>query len=293
MGDMQIMSLMLSNGMVICGAGLLCLALVPIQSLIRQLPASKLKQRWQILRFLIYFFILGYSAYALGSWKHFNGMATAMVPIIFLLGSIFVLLVGNLAVKTASDVQKIADCQGDNITDPLTGTYNYRYLDQRLSQEFDRARRYWLPLSVIMFEIDHLQKVSGLYGHKAGDRVLAHVGQLLLQQVRNTDIVAHYGKAAFAIITPHTRLPDAEGLAERLRVRVADTPIELPASETQVETLKITASMGLASNFEGVTDAELLIRMANDALYVAKKNGRNQVVVCDEERCRGLKALVN
>lgn len=279
---MHIFLLFISNGLVIGGVGLLCLALIPIHRFICQLPDGKLKQRWKALRFLILFLISGYIAYAVMSWGELQGAAAMMVPMILFSGAIFVLMVGKLILKTTSDVKKMADLECENIIDPLTGTHNRRHLDRCLSNEMDRARRYWLPLSLMMFDIDYFKKVNDAHGQQVGDLVLMHVGRLILDAVRNIDIVARFRGDEFVIITPHTRLPDAQELAERLRHKVETTPFVLSDAGSNGNALNITVSAGVSALFEGVTDGKALIRMADEALYMAKKRGCNQVVVCDQ-----------
>jgi diguanylate cyclase (GGDEF)-like protein len=173
----------------------------------------------------------------------------------------------------------MAGLEGGPIIDALTGTYNRHHFDCCLTRELDRARRYWLPLSIIMLDIDLFKRVNAAYGRQAGDQVLAHLGRLIFQLVRNTDVVARYEGDVFVVITPHTRLPDAQELAERLRLKVETTPVALP--DAQAGSLNISVSIGVAALFDDVTDAEGLLRLAGDALYMAKKCGRDQVVVCD------------
>lgn len=161
------------------------------------------------------------------------------------------------------------------ITDGLTEVYNHRYLQDFLSKEFERARRYTRPLSFIMIDIDHFKSINDTYGHEIGDLVLKEIAKLLVLSVRETDLVARYGGEEFVIVLPETSKERAFNLAERLRIRVEKTGIHTPKGD-----ICLTISMGIS--FLNGTDyptKDTLIKAADEALYKAKRNGRNRVEI--------------
>jgi diguanylate cyclase (GGDEF)-like protein len=158
-------------------------------------------------------------------------------------------------------------------TDGLTALYNRRHLDESLQSELERARRYHLPLSILMFDIDHFKKFNDTYGHDQGDRVLQTVAVTLRGALRNQDYPCRYGGEEFVAILPNTAKAGAYSLAERLRKDV---------EQTNVNGLKVTISIGVAEfpDFD-VADAAKLIEAADAAMYTAKKSGRNRVCIAD------------
>jgi len=126
-----------------------------------------------------------------------------IVPSVFFFGAGFVWLTATLSLHTAIDIRRVTVLEHENITDPLIGIYNRRYLDRRLQEEFIRARRYSLPLSVLLLDIDHFKRVNDAYGHQVGDLVLSYLGKLLLSAIRATDIIARYGGEEILIRSEH------------------------------------------------------------------------------------------
>jgi len=156
--------------------------------------------------------------------------------------------------------------------DQLTGVSNRRHFDETLDLEIERVKRYERPLSLIMIDIDHFKKFNDTYGHQKGDEVLSILGSLLLKSCRINDTVARYGGEEFAIILPETDLNDSEILAENLRKMVQTKA----SKKAKVE---ITISLGVAE-FDSVNSStEKLIEAADNALYRAKKSGRNRVMI--------------
>lgn len=157
------------------------------------------------------------------------------------------------------------------ITDTLTKAYNRQYLFQRLPQEIDRVRRYKSPLSVILADIDHFKVFNDTYGHLAGDFVLKEVVRLAKSQIRDVDMLVRYGGEELLFILPNTGLEGAMVTAERVR-RALDAAA-FPWSNKQ---LHVTVSMGVAQYDAADSDEEFLKR-ADQALYLAKSQGRNCV----------------
>lgn len=155
-------------------------------------------------------------------------------------------------------------------TDPLTSIYNRRKFSELLDQEIRRVERYNRFLSVVLLDIDHFKKVNDIYGHDAGDYVLKRVTRLIRKDIRITDTFARYGGEEFVIILPETSLEGAMIQIERVR------KIIKKASFTKVG--HITISAGIAEFIEGDT-RKSLVKRADEALYLAKKDGRNRVRV--------------
>jgi diguanylate cyclase (GGDEF)-like protein len=263
----------------ILGAAILIASLFPVVRVIRQLPAGILQQRWYVLLALIAFFIAGYLFYAYQFRDRHTTITDLVVPVIFLLGAMFVGLTTTLALQTALDLQRVVILENENITDALTGLFNRRYLDRRLEEEFLRARRYNLNLSLMLLDIDHFKSVNDRFGHQSGDKALRSLGNLILEAVRKTDLVARYGGEEIMIIALNTNPEGAWVLAERLRQLIESHEIEIDKKEGQPDVITITASFGVAGLTDPMATTKQLVRAVDEALYQAKQNGRNQVVV--------------
>jgi diguanylate cyclase (GGDEF)-like protein len=157
-------------------------------------------------------------------------------------------------------------------TDALTGLINRGQFNVRLEAERARAKRYRHSLCLALFDIDDFKKINDVYGHPVGDRILTELGQLISNNVRETDIPARYGGEEFALILPETSKVHATDLLERLRFLVEETVFCLPDNP-----LPITLSIGVQELDPNMPIYEL-IAQADAALYQAKRNGKNQVV---------------
>jgi diguanylate cyclase (GGDEF)-like protein len=158
------------------------------------------------------------------------------------------------------------------ITDGLTGIFNHLHIVTKLEGEVARSRRYRSNLSVILFDIDNFKDVNDRYGHLAGDQVLIRVAQLIKNSVRNIDAVGRYGGEEFLAVLPETDGEAALTMAERVRSRIQD---EYFVYEDQV--IRLTLSGGVA-DYTNETEASKLIRIADDNLLAAKKQGKNMVL---------------
>ena len=166
-----------------------------------------------------------------------------------------------------------AELRRRSTTDALTGLFNRRFLDQALEVEFARAQRTHGCVSVIMFDIDHFKKFNDTHGHDQGDRVLQMVSACLRSTVRSFDFPCRYGGEEYVGILPGLPAAEAAEMAERLRVKVA---------ETEIDGLHVFISIGVATFPDlAIEKAESLIETADSALYRAKESGRNRVVVAD------------
>lgn len=161
-------------------------------------------------------------------------------------------------------------------TDGLTGVFNHRYFQEKLTDEIERALRYGEKFVLMLLDIDHFKKVNDTYGHPVGDLVLKSVSKILKSTTRKVDIVARYGGEEFAIIMVQTDKQGAIKFAERLRKAIEESEVI-----TQGGKLKVTVSIGLSSFPDDAKDKSLLIERADKALYKAKKGGRNRVVPYD------------
>lgn len=156
--------------------------------------------------------------------------------------------------------------------DGLTGMYNRRYLEQRLSAEFDRVIRYEAELSFIIFDLDHFKRVNDTYGHLAGDEVLCEVSARINALLRTADVLGRYGGEEFCVILPATPLEGAMILAERIRQVVEKKSVKFNDIE-----ISVTVSIGVVQSSIQNKKYEELIHQADLALYYGKKNGRNRV----------------
>ena len=167
--------------------------------------------------------------------------------------------------------QREAEITAISLTDPLTGVGNRRQLEQEMSRELSRVARTNDKLCALMADIDHFKRVNDVYGHEVGDRVLKTLANLLQRQSRAIDIVARTGGEEFVVLMPQTELMNAASFAERLRTSLASAPVEpLPKP--------ITISIGIAELTRG-EQGDALLRRADQALYEAKRSGRNKVMM--------------
>ena len=157
--------------------------------------------------------------------------------------------------------------------DGLTGLWNHRIIVERLRQELDRSRQDGMPLSVILVDIDHFKKINDTFGHPVGDLVLKELSGIFMSCLRAHDWGGRYGGEEFLFILPGCRMEDALARAEELRQAVQSAHIV--DGDTG---LKVTASFGVASDFNSNCESEAVIRVVDTALYRAKNNGRNCVV---------------
>lgn len=162
-----------------------------------------------------------------------------------------------------------------SITDGVTSLYNHRYFRERLEEEFERAKRYKRPLSLIMIDLDFFKKYNDTNGHPKGDELLRNIAEIFKREARKSDIVARYGGEEFVIILPETLKETSVVMAERLRKEIESTVFK--GGETQPGG-RVTISLGISS-YDGSGTIEEFIKRADDALYCAKKDGRNRVCV--------------
>lgn len=158
-------------------------------------------------------------------------------------------------------------------TDALTNLFNRRYFMQRLNEEFERVTRHGSALSVLVYDLDHFKKVNDTFGHDIGDRVLVSVSQVTNQIKRITDVACRLGGEEFALLLPETDRQGAVKLAQRLRAEIE----QFPYSELLKQDVKVTASVGVATVSQKLTEPNAILKTADRALYRAKNGGRNMV----------------
>jgi len=163
--------------------------------------------------------------------------------------------------------------------DALTGLYARWYVMQKIEEELNRALRHGSPLAVLMVDLDHFKRVNDSFGHRVGDQVLQTMGQLVKDSLRVYDIPGRYGGEEFCLMLPETRIDNTSVVAERIRQRVASTPIQ-----HRDGVVSVTASIGVAgvddrNERTAVMSAGELIERADQALYASKRTGRNRVTM--------------
>jgi diguanylate cyclase (GGDEF)-like protein len=165
-----------------------------------------------------------------------------------------------------------------SITDHLTGATNRRHFMERLLAEVERSLRTGAPFSVALIDVDNFKSVNDLHGHLAGDEVLRRLAAACMGQVREGDTFARFGGEEFAVLLPDTGIEQALQWLERLRQQVASLRVELPSAQ-----IGVTVSIGLASPSVAASPASMQIntalRLADEALYRAKREGKNRVAL--------------
>ena len=165
------------------------------------------------------------------------------------------------------ELQRLAE------TDFLTGIANNRRFFEAGEREIQRARRYGHPLAALMLDLDHFKKVNDTYGHAAGDKVLVEMTATVRNLLRDIDVFGRLGGEEFAILLPETDLAGGRATAERLRAAIAETAIDAGN-----RLLRTTISIGVTLLSPEDNGMDALLKRADDAMYEAKRNGRNRVV---------------
>ena len=167
------------------------------------------------------------------------------------------------AEELASQLRRLA------LRDGLTGCLNHRGFHERLDAEVHRGQRTGVPVALLHVDLDHFKRVNDTYGHPAGDEVLVQVGKVLHDLARRSDAVGRVGGEEFSVLLPGADLDEAAAVAQRLRARVRELPLPVP----------VTLSVGVSALPGAARTQDELIRTADQALYAAKRTGRDRVVV--------------
>jgi diguanylate cyclase (GGDEF)-like protein len=218
-------------------------------------------------------------------------------------------IIANHAAVAVANARLYARVEAQAVTDGLTGLYNYRHFHERLEAECARARRYELPLSLLMIDIDDFKAVNDRFGHPGGDLVLTEVGRILNSQLRrNVDLAARYGGEEFVVLLPNTpqdgarvvgdrllremtkvtaaaevlALEQADGartVGERIRQSIAAADLGAVRNDGGDGDTHVTVSVGIAAFPSPGGDSDELVGNADKALYLAKRLGKNRVEV--------------
>jgi diguanylate cyclase (GGDEF)-like protein len=170
-------------------------------------------------------------------------------------------------VRNAEELERLAT------TDGMTGIYNRRHFLTLADREWSRARRYDRPISFVMVDIDYFKSINDNFGHQVGDRMIVHLANVVRDCKRDCDLLARIGGEEFALLLPETDLAQAQLMAERLRREVASTPLMDP-----LQPIPTTVSIGVAAATAAMSDVSDLMKAADQALYDAKRAGRNCVI---------------
>lgn len=160
------------------------------------------------------------------------------------------------------------------VTDALTGLSNRRRFNDIFQKEFERAKRYEEPLSLVMIDLDFMKSVNDQFGHAVGDNAIKMIATILSNSSRSIDLPARYGGEEFCLLLPNTMLDESTMIAERIRKLINETLIDGPGN--------ISASLGIATFPEHASDPDQLFERADQALYAAKQAGRNRVCVYNQ-----------
>lgn len=184
--------------------------------------------------------------------------------------------------------EREANLQNQANKDPLTLVWNRHYFEKVVPERIADCIQNVRNFSLLLIDADKFKKVNDTYGHKTGDKVLMELAEICRSSLREDDIVARFGGEEFIIFLNDTDTRSAQHVAERLRQNIAQTEIK----SEEGETIKVTVSIGVVSS-EKTASLELLLRQVDDAMYLAKHGGRNQVAVYDEQQVKSAKIRKN
>ncbi len=199
-------------------------------------------------------------------WEHIGFQTLSRSVLSF--GMIIILLICLSGLALSDKMNSLIIREG------LTGLFNKLYIRQRLEEEYYRSKRYDHTLSLLLIDIDNFKSVNDRYGHTAGDHLLKYFSQLIIETIRPSDLAARYGGEEFLVVLPETPRTEAVAAAERLRKKILLYPFRI---DSRKEDIHFTISIGISSYPEGGQSAEELITMADLALYMAKKKGKDKV----------------
>ena len=182
------------------------------------------------------------------------------------LGSRLAIAIENLTIR--GQLEKVSR------TDQLTGLYNRRSLNELLPLEFERAKRYHQPLSILMIDLDDFKQINDHYGHGVGDLVLSTLGDILIDNTRKNDAVIRYGGDEFLVVMPHTNEEQARSVADKILKKAEETEIPLTATAKKACSLSLGLATFPAADIE---TPEALLNQADKNLYAAKKDGKGKI----------------
>ena len=202
--------------------------------------------------------------------EHFNLWIGIIIPLTFGIITYVLCYIVKYLLKSKDyeETYKLA------VTDALTELYNHRFFQEKMIENFDLNARYGSNFSIIMIDIDFFKKFNDTYGHQSGDAVLKQVAKTIKKNVRSTDIPCRYGGEEMAVILTNTNKNEAVVTAEKICQAVREREFILVNGEV----VHVTISVGVASSEADGKAPQELIEYSDKCLYIAKENGRNQVV---------------
>lgn len=221
--------------------------------------------RWSLAFALIISFLYGSLLFMT---QQYETEPLLRIPFLFIAS----LFYGYFSQLISSERSLRADAEMEARKDFLTGLANRKGFDESMTREQERAERYQRPLSLLMVDIDNFKGVNDTLGHEWGDKVLRVVSEILSRSIRQTDFAARYGGEEFAVILPETSLEQALQLGDRIRLAIRENPLDTPRG-----LLLVTVSIGVSSNLVKTPDQRSLDHEADQALYLAKRRGKDRV----------------
>ena len=182
-------------------------------------------------------------------------------------------VLGNQSSLSLQNALLLSQLERLSVSDRLTQLYNHVHFHQRLDEEFNRSVRFGHDLSLIMLDIDDFKRLNDTYGHPCGDEVLRAVSGIIKSSLRDMDMAARYGGDEFVVMLPETGTAGALAVAERIRADVAEKVV----SPEEGDDVRFTVSVGVANHPLDAATAHRLVEAADNAMYVAKRTGKNRV----------------
>jgi diguanylate cyclase (GGDEF)-like protein len=254
---------------VIAGLVLLVSGIPPLWRIYRMLPGGFMRSIWFLLGFLISVGVCGYLTFFFLTLHELpNHYEDLFISSIFLIGAVFTAVICRMSHSTAKDVSRIALLEYHARVDSLTGLFNRRYTMSFLQNACGSS---YPKLSILLLDIDYFKQINDTFGHQTGDKVLQRFADLLTGLHSEPAFIGRYGGDEFVIVLPQTDMTEACLVAARI-CHAAET---IDLSE---QSHPITVSIGVASSGLHGREAEDLLAQADEALYSAKRGGRNQVV---------------
>lgn len=218
----------------------------------------------------VFILIVLYTLLTLIFMRYMNLWAPLVLPIVFSIGTI----TASYAIKYIITSRDYEHTYKLAVTDALTDMYNHRYFQEQMKLNIDNSKRYNTPFSLIMIDIDFFKKFNDKYGHQSGDAVLRQVAGTIKKNIRSTDIPCRYGGEEMAVILTNTDKEAATTVAFKICEAVRQREFELATGDWT----HVTISLGVATMPNNADSVQGLIEYADKCLYIAKENGRNQVV---------------
>jgi diguanylate cyclase (GGDEF)-like protein len=249
----------------------------------RCLEPGWIRNRLVWLSLMVGLFSVLYLVFALFSTQADDTWLILLVSVILFLGAVFVLITSQVLTGAFGVMQNFEQLEKQRISDESMGIYNRVYFDLRLKEAHLLAIRHHQDFSVLLIEIDYLDKISHSHGMEYMEKFLASLGKLIKTSVRETDIVARYGREEMAILLPSTGLAGARIAVMKIRKAVENKSFYLDdSSEINRVVVACTVSIGMAAYIPEIKTSEEIMRRADVALFKAKDKGRNQAAVFGE-----------